>query len=85
MLDIIGNPNPKTHKLIRLHNKWYWPSNQWLGLERQFGTEAVLNAAGNSDEPINPATINGPELHAFQRKCSEELRIIEAERAHTRN
>jgi hypothetical protein len=77
-LDIIGNPNPKTDHLVRLCRVWYWPNDAWLRLLGQFGEEAVLNAAGNSDEPINPATIHGKDLYAFTMRVAEELRAIKA-------
>jgi hypothetical protein len=77
-LDIIGTPNPKTDHLVKLHGQWFWPCNAWLGLLERFGEEAVLNAAGNSDEPINPATIHGKDLYAFTMRVAEELRAITA-------
>jgi hypothetical protein len=72
LLTIIGTPNLATLALVRLRGLWFWPCDEWLKLEAEYGETVMLNAAGNADWVVLPHCLNEPRM---RKACRHEARV----------
>jgi hypothetical protein len=73
LLTIIGTPNRATLALVRLRGLWFWPCDEWLKLEAEYGETVLLNAAGNADWHVLPQSLNEPRM---RKACKHEARVL---------
>jgi hypothetical protein len=73
LLTIIGTPNRATLALVRLRGLWFWPCDEWLKLEAEYGETVLLNAAGNADWDVHPHNLDEPRM---RKACKHEARVM---------